>query len=104
MIARTWRGWAPRATAEDYRRHYESEVTAHLRAVPGFRGARLLRQDDGDEVRFTSIVLFESRDDVRGFAGEDDERAVVEDAARRALSRWDERVTHHEVVVDVPPG
>jgi hypothetical protein len=49
-------------------------------------------------------VLFESRDDVRGFAGEDDERAVVEDAARRALSRWDERVTHHEVVVDVPPG
>jgi len=26
----------------------------------------------------------------------------VEDAARRALSRWDDRVSHHEVAVDVP--
>ena len=40
-------------------------------------------------------------DDVRAFAGEDPERAVVEDAARRALTRWDERVTHHEVAVDL---
>jgi heme-degrading monooxygenase HmoA len=103
MIARVWRGWAPRATADDYQRHYESEVTDHLRAVDGFRGARLLRSDDGDEVSFTSITLFDSRDAVRAFAGEDDECAVVEDAARRALSRWDERVTHHDVAVDVAP-
>jgi hypothetical protein len=40
MIARIWRGWAPRATADDYQRHYESEVSEHLRAVDGFRGAR----------------------------------------------------------------
>ena len=26
---------------------------------------------------------------------------VVEEAARHALSRWDERVTHHEVSVDI---
>jgi hypothetical protein len=49
MIARIWRGWAPQATAEDYRRHYETEVTGHLQRVDGFRGARLLRQDDGRE-------------------------------------------------------
>jgi hypothetical protein len=58
MIARVWHGWAPAATAEDYQRHYESEVAEHLRGVAGFRGARLLRQDHGAEVMFTSITFF----------------------------------------------
>lgn len=101
MIARVWRGWAPQATAEDYQRHYESEVSGHLRSVDGFRGARLLRRQDGPEVMFTSITFFTTLDAVRGFAGEQYEQAVVVGAARRALRRWDERVCHHEVAVDV---
>jgi heme-degrading monooxygenase HmoA len=99
MIARTWRGWAPPATAEDYQRHYETEVSGHLRGVPGFRGARLLRRADGPGILFTSIVYFTDMDAVRGFAGATPELAVVEKAARRALSHWDERVDHHEVTV-----
>src|SRR6202162_5525814 len=101
MIARIWRGWAPHATAEDYQRHYQSEVSEHLRAVGGFRGARLLRRDEGEEVMFTSITWFTSLDAVRGFAGDNYGQAVVEEAARAALRRWDERVSHHEVVVDL---
>jgi hypothetical protein len=101
MIARVWRGWAPVATADDYQRHYEDEVAGHLRQVAGFRGARLLRSADGGEVLFTSIVYFGGLDDVRGFAGDDFEVAVVEETARRALSRWDRRVSHHEVAVEV---
>jgi len=100
MIARIWRGWAPLASAGDYQRHYRAEVGEHLRAVSGFRGARLLRQEDGQEVMFTSITFFTSLDAVRGFAGDDYERAVVEGAARHALSRWDERVSHHEIVAE----
>ncbi len=101
MIARIWHGWAPRETADDYQRHYQSEVSEHLRVAEGFRGARLLRRDEGQEVMFTSIAWFTSVEAVRGFAGQDYERAVVEEAARQALSRWDERVSHHEVAVDV---
>jgi len=66
MIARIWRGWTPLATADDYQRHYETEVSGHLRAVSGFRGARLLRRDDGTEVMFTSITFFTSLDAIRG--------------------------------------
>jgi heme-degrading monooxygenase HmoA len=98
MIARSWRGWAPKETAADYERHYATEVADHLTQVDGFQGARLLRHEEGDEVRFTSITFFASLDSVRGFAGEDYEGAVVEEDARRALSRWDERVAHEEVV------
>ena len=101
MIARIWRGWAPQATADDYQRHYESEVSEHLRAVSGFCGARLLRRGESREVMFTSITWFSSLDAVRGFAGDDYEHAVVEEAARGALSRWDERVSHHEVAVNL---
>jgi hypothetical protein len=101
MIARIWRGWAPLATADDYQRHYQTEVRENLRAGGGFHGARLLRIEDGQEVMFTSITFFTSLDAVRGFAGDDYEKAVVEDAARQALSRWDERVAHHEVVAEL---
>jgi len=102
VIARTWRGWASAASAEDYQRHYGTEVAEHLQQVPGFCGGRLLRRRDGDEVAFTSITFFATMDDVYTFAGEDPEKAVVEEAARRALTRWDDRVTHHEVTVDLP--
>ncbi len=100
MIARIWRGWAPIATADDYERHYRTEVGEHLRSVSGFRGARLLRLEDAQEVLFTSVTFFASLDAVRDFAGDDYEQAIVEDAARRALSRWDERVSHHDVAAE----
>ncbi|OXM67903.1 antibiotic biosynthesis monooxygenase family protein [Amycolatopsis vastitatis] len=99
MIARTWRGWASAATADDYQRHYETEVAEHLRELPGFRGARLLRRADGEEVEFTSITFFADLDAVRGFAGDSYEEAVVEEKAQRALSHWDDHVSHAEVAV-----
>ena len=77
MIARIWRGWASQATADDYQRHYETEVSRHLQDVEGFCGARLLRRSDGQEVMFTSVTFFISMDAVRSFAGEDYEQAIV---------------------------
>jgi hypothetical protein len=80
----------------------EKKVSSHLQDVKGFCGARLLRCSDGQEVMFTSVAFFISIDAVRSFAGEDYEQAIVEEAARRALNRWDERVSHHDVSVDLP--
>ncbi|HEY5361627.1 MAG TPA: hypothetical protein VIJ82_28735, partial [Streptosporangiaceae bacterium] len=62
---------------------------------------RLLRREDGQEVMFTSITYFKSLDAVRAFAGDNYEQAVVEETARPVLRRWDERVSHHEVAVDL---
>ena len=50
---------------------------------------------------FTSITYFDSMDAVCAFAGDDYEQAVVEDAAQQALSRWDDRVAHHDVIIDL---
>ncbi|GAA3389515.1 antibiotic biosynthesis monooxygenase family protein [Cryptosporangium minutisporangium] len=101
MIARVWRGWATPAKADDYQRHYRTAVAEHLRSVPGFVEARLLRTDDGGDVLFTSVVVFTDLESVHAFAGAEPRVAVVEEAARAALVRWDEYVTHHDVAVDV---
>jgi heme-degrading monooxygenase HmoA len=98
VIARIWHGWAPGDRADDYQRHYESGVADSLLAVRGFRGAQLLRRNEGGEVVFTSITWFTDLNAVRDFAGDDYEAAVVDDAGAQALNRWDERVAHHEVV------
>jgi hypothetical protein len=50
---------------------------------------------------FTSVTFLTTIDAVRRFMGEDYEQAVVEETARRALSRRDERVAHHDVAVDL---
>jgi len=99
LIARTWHGWAsspPDAVA--YEEHFRSAVLPGLRQLRGFRGARLLRREDGGEVEFVAVTFFDSIESVRGFAGDDYQRAVVEPEARRVLSRFDERSAHYEVV------
>lgn len=97
MIARMWRGWARADGADAYDRHYRTEVAEALEGVPGFVGARLLRRAAGDEVEFVSLTFFDDLEAVRRFAGPDHEVAVVAEAARRVLTRFDERVAHYEV-------
>jgi hypothetical protein len=58
MIARIWPRWAPQATADDYQRHYESEVSSHLQGVDGFRGAkRTGRRSCSPQSRFFRWML-----------------------------------------------
>jgi len=83
MIARIWRGWAPQATSGDYQRHYETEVIMHLQCVDGFRGARLLRQDDGPEVMFTSLTFFTG---IEGFSGSEMRRRRAAFGRCRSIS------------------
>jgi hypothetical protein len=103
MIARIWRGWTSPEQADDYQRHYETEIVNGLRAVDGFRGAQLLRRDENGEVMFTAITWFTHLNAVRDFAGDDFGEAVMEEPARSALLRWDERAIHHVVEVDISP-
>src|SRR6266567_1945396 len=103
-MASAWLRWCIWQLRRDFRDRADVArmgTSGNLRSVDGFRGARLLRQDDGHEVMFTSITFFTGLDAVRAFAGDDYERAVVEAEARRALSRWDERVSHHDVAIDL---
>jgi hypothetical protein len=57
----------------------------------------LLRRHASYEVEFVTIMVFDSLDAVREFAGEDYEAAVVPEKARAVLSRFDARSQHYEI-------
>jgi heme-degrading monooxygenase HmoA len=97
MIARHWRGVAHADTADAYLDHLRRSTLPEIREISGFRGAYVLRGPGGDEVEFVVITLWNSRESVETFAGQDLEAAVVPDEARRLLARFDERVELYDV-------
>ena len=79
-------------------------LAPELGSIPGFRGARLLRRADGDEVELVTMTCFESLDAVRRFAGEAYEGAVVSPYAQTLLTRYDRTCQHFDLAASVPPG
>lgn len=98
MIARTWRGRASTANAPAYAGHFTKNVAPELKRLPGNRGAWLLQRSTGTETEFAAITLWDSREAIRTFAGEDIAKAHVEPRARAVLSSFDEFADHYEVV------
>ncbi len=98
MIMREWRGRARRSQADAYPRHFRERVISELREVPGFMGAQLSRRDVDGGVEFLVLTQWQSMDAIRGFAGTEVDKAVVEPGAAAALVEFDERVRHYEVV------
>lgn len=102
MIARRWRGAADKAKAEVYVRHFEQTVVPALRKLPGHRGAWLLRRDLPGNTEFVALTLWESRDSIRAFAGDDITKAHVEPEARAVLATFDDFAEHYDVAVAAP--
>jgi antibiotic biosynthesis monooxygenase (ABM) superfamily enzyme len=76
MIARVWRGATLAEHADEYAAYIEKTGLQSARALPGNRGTLVLRRLNGDRAEFETILLFDSLDDVRAFAGDDIETAV----------------------------
>lgn len=105
MISRIWHGWTSRENADAYENLLRREILPGIHRVPGYLGAYLLRREpeteDGD-VEFVTITRFESMEAVRAFAGDERSAAVVPEAARKLLTRFDQHSAHYETVLE--PG
>ena len=102
MISRVWHGWTTHDNADKYEAILREEIFVGIlnRHIRGFKDIKLLRREVGDEVEFVTIMVFDSLDAVREFAGEDYTAAVVPDNARAVLSRFDERSQHYEIRIE----
>ena len=76
-----------------------SDVLPGIHRVKGYHGAYVLRRDDGDEVEFMTMTIFDDLDAVKQFAGEDYTKPIVQGLAQRLLRRTDARATHYEIVI-----
>jgi antibiotic biosynthesis monooxygenase (ABM) superfamily enzyme len=101
MIARVWRGVTRAEDAEEYARYIEASGLKTARAIPGNRGTLLLRRVDGDRAEFETVLLFDSLDDIRAFAGDDIEVAVFFPEDDRYLVEREPTVRHFEVDANI---
>jgi heme-degrading monooxygenase HmoA len=98
MIARVWRGVVRREDAGEYAHYINRTGMAEYRSTPGNQGAWMLRRDDGDRSEIITFSLWDSRDSIRAFAGEDIEQAVFYPEDDRFLIERDLSVRHYHVV------
>jgi antibiotic biosynthesis monooxygenase (ABM) superfamily enzyme len=97
VIARVWRGATRAHDAEEYAAYLEGTGMRSVRAIDGSRGTLVLRRVDGDRAEFVTVLLFDSLDDVRGFAGDEIERAVFVPEDDGYLVERDLHVAHYDV-------
>ncbi len=100
MITRIWHGYTNHENADAYETLLRNEIFTGIanRNIKGYKNIQLLRRNINDEVEFITIMWFESIDAVKAFAGDDYEKAVVPDKAKRLLKRFDEISQHYELV------
>ena len=97
MIARTWRGAVRAEDVHAYAEYIRATGIAEYASTPGNRGAYLLYRIDGDRAEVLTISFWDSLDAVRGFAGDDIDRAVFYPEDDRYLVDRDVTANHYAV-------
>jgi heme-degrading monooxygenase HmoA len=73
------------------------ELLPGLSRVPGFVRSYLLRRERDDDVEFITLILFDSLESLRQFAGPDYERSIVPEDRKHLLKQHDNFALHYEV-------
>ena len=98
MIARVWQGTVRTEDADEYAQYISDTGFAEYGRTPGNRGAWMLRRDEGGETVFITLSMWDSRDAIKAFAGEDIETAVYYPEDERYLVEREDTVRHYEIV------
>ena len=98
MIARIWRGAVRREDSDEYVEYLRATGLPEYRATSGNRGAWILRRDNGARTEFVTLTFWDSLDAVRGFAGDDVERAVFYPEDDRFLVDRETTVSHFDLL------
>lgn len=100
MILREWRGRVPREKIGEYLGVLERTGLKEYAGTPGHRGSSVLvdHSGDGEIAEIVLLTLWESRDAIRAFAGEDISRAVYYPEDDAFLLEKPERLRHYDVL------
>jgi antibiotic biosynthesis monooxygenase (ABM) superfamily enzyme len=101
VIGRVWRGATLAEHGDEYAAYVEESLRP-ARDLPGCRGTLVLRRVRAGYMEFETILLFDSMDDVRNFAGDDLDAAVFFPKDDEFLVERELECRHYEVDVEVP--
>ena len=101
MIARIWHGWTKRQDAKAYEEMLRDEIFPGIaqRNIKGYHGAELFIREEGDEAEFVTLLRFDSMEEVKEFAGENQSKPVIYPKAEVLLTRMDEHSRHYQIVI-----
>jgi heme-degrading monooxygenase HmoA len=97
MTARIWRGVVRTPDADEYAQYIRDTGFAEYGRTTGNRGAWMLRRDEGGETEFLTLSMWDSRDAIKAFAGEDIEAAVLYAEDEKFLI-GESTISHYDVV------
>ncbi len=99
MIARTWHGRVPVGRSDEYYAFLLRTGVPDYRATPGNRGILVQQWTEGEVSHFLLTTLWDSIDAIRGFAGEDYQRARYYPEDDDFLLEKEPGVTHTTVLL-----
>lgn len=98
MIVRMWHGRVPAEKAARYREFLNARAIPDYRSVPGNVSVHVLERPDGAVTHFITMTFWRDMDSVRGFAGDDVEKAKYYPEDGEFLLEFEPKVVHYEVV------
>ena len=101
MISRQWSALCRKENAKEYVEHLLSETFQKLKTIKGFRKASVLTREEKEGVQFLIITEWHSIEDIKAFAGEDVEQAVVPETVKQMMIRYDTIARHYEIKEEV---
>jgi heme-degrading monooxygenase HmoA len=100
MIARIWHGKTTTSQADDYLRYFEVTGLTDYQATNGNQGVIVLRRDEDQQTDFLILTLWESREAIIQFAGDEMEKARYYPEDNQYFSELEPNVLHYEVVLN----
>jgi heme-degrading monooxygenase HmoA len=98
MIARTWHGITEASRADEYLEYLNKTGVTEYRATEGNIGVFVLRRIVEDKAHFLLLTLWESKEAIKKFAGDDIEKAKYYPEDEQYLLELEPSVAHYDVM------
>ena len=102
MIVRMWHGRVPTEKAEAYAEFTKGRAIPDYRSVKGNLSVHILQRREGEVTHFITLTFWESLEAIRGFAGEQVEKAKYYPEDQDYLLEFEPTVVHYEVIGQEP--
>jgi heme-degrading monooxygenase HmoA len=97
MIARIWKGKTKLEHLDEYSDFMRIRAIPDYSKVDGFLKLTFLKRSDDVYAYFELITFWENMEVIKGFAGNDFEKAKYYSEDKNYLIEFPEKVTHYEV-------
>jgi len=99
MIGRIWKGVTKKEDMKRYLAYLKATGLKDYAATKGNLGTYVLTRQVGGSTEFLLLSLWRSMEDIKGFAGEEVEKAVYYPADKEFLLDMVPTVDHYEIAV-----